>query len=146
MNARYIKWGIITFIAVIVLGVALVFILNRKEEVSISSSKEASAVNVDFEKHSNLLTSEQQIKLQLDLISTTTSKNTTDTSINGVIRASSMKHPTRGETTFIIDVPRLQTSYLISRYVSSEESIDIVNITCVPDKQKVYPKDYCYEE
>lgn len=146
MRANLIRLSAGVIVIIAIAGTASYFIFNKKEEVSISDSANALVVKVDFDKYDNLLTPEQQARLQLDLIKATTNKNTSGSEIKGTIRSSSVKRTPAGETLFVIDAPALETSYLISRYVSAKESVDIINISCVPDDQKVYSKDYCYEE
>lgn len=148
MRAGILRWGIVIFISLVIIGVGIFVFLKiyGANNVSISDSDHPAQVSIDFTKHANLLTQNQQIGVQSNLISRSTNPNIPKATIHGTIRPGSVTRPSPNDTEFIIDVPGIKTSFLISRYVSKKDTVDIMNILCVPSDKKIYSEDYCHGE
>ncbi len=111
----------------------------------VSDSSEASQIiEVNYGERTDLLTSAQKRQLPETLIQETSKKPSDTKRITASVRENSVTI-SGSETLFIVDVEKLQTSYLISRYISAEESVDIVNVLCVPKDKQIYEPDNCYE-
>lgn len=144
------RMKIVIISAVVIATIAVVAILvaalkSEDERYDIQPVKiTKSATTVDFTKNQKLLTLDQQIDLRKNLLAKTTSKTDSKTNIDGVIRKGTVSTSESGETLFVVDSEPLQTSYRISRYVSSEEGVDIINVSCVSETDKVFKQDKCY--
>lgn len=150
MKRRTMIRVLLICVALIAIGVVTVMWINSSndDEYSLSEQKVAleDKVSVDFSDNADVLTPAQQSKLQEDLLLMSTKEAPKDTAVTATIRKSSIQRTSDKEVMFIIDSAQLQTSYLVSRFVSVEDNLDIVNIGCVEENEKIYDQDYCYVE
>ena len=149
---RYVIVRVIYVIAVIVgivaVGATIWANATKEDQYALSERKIApdDKVSVDFSDESTILTPAQKSELQQDLLARSTKKVPEGTAVTATIRESSVQRISDNEIRFIIDSSELQTSYLISRFISPEDNLDIININCVEESQKIYKQDYCYVE
>jgi|GEM_PF-2211200 len=115
---------------------------DLKEEDTDQTSR---IVDVDYKGNTDLLTSAQKRQLSDTLINKTMSKIPKNTQLKAVLRDGSITEA-GGETLFILDMEQLKTSYTISRYVSTEDQVDIVNVICAPADKRIYEPDGCRED
>ena len=138
--------AIILLVVISVVGLWLVFSDSNKSS-SNNKPKRADKVLVDFSTDTTLLTNTQESELQTTLLTMTTSNAAQDAQqLNGKIRENSIQRVSEREVSFIVDSEELQTSYLVTRFASPTDNVDILYTVCVDKAQKIYEKDYCLVE
>jgi hypothetical protein len=106
-------------------------------------------IEVDYAEYTDRFSEDEKQQVARDMFIRSTHPSQSkqlDTPPQGKIRPDSYVTATDFEDIFIVDVPSIQTSYSINVYDNSVENVRIINVTCVSDKDKVYPNDYCHEE
>ncbi len=132
----------------IAIGIGIYQSVQREASFTITevgdSNDTTQIIEVDYGDRTDLLTSAQKRQLPETLLLKSSKKPPEADRLTASVRENSIT-TSGGETLFIVDIEKLQTSYLISRYVGTEESVDIVNVLCVPQDKRLYEPDNCYE-
>lgn len=138
--------AIILLVIISAVALWLVFSSSNKSSTNNKPDK-ADQVLVDFSSDSTLLTNTQESELQTTLLTMTTSNAAQDAQrLSGKIRENSIQKVSEREVSFIVDSEALQTSYLVTRFASPTDNVDILYTVCVDEAQKIYEKDYCLVE
>lgn len=145
-----LRTGIIALVVIttVAVGLSLWNISNQQDKYAITEEvvTPEEKVSVDFSQYRDVFTPAQQAEIQANLLTRSTKERSGDSEAKGVIRESSFVRPSEYEVLLVIDSAELQTSYLISRFVNPGENLDILNITCVDESQRIYEQDYCRAE